>query len=203
MQILKAVQPNSVVMKNIYCLLLFVLITFSTFGQQDAWYHYTVAYTSSAFPDYTVYDIDIDQEDNVWFATNTAVSIYDGFTFNNRWDANTWSNNWVVFSASDGSVWTGTFQGVFQVTDNVWTHFTTSNGLANNDVWDIEEDQSGNIWIGTSGGLTKYDGNSMVSYTMEDGLNHNQIRTGWYTLDRHVWRWYLHMGWWFVYTNLF
>ena len=132
-------------MKYISALLLFVLITFSSFPQTNTWHHYTVASTSSSIPDFTVYDIDIDQANNVWFGTQYAVSIFNGSTFTNLMDANTRRDNWVIFSSSDGSVWTGTYQGVFRVKDNVWTHFTTSDGLANSWVWDITEDLSGNL----------------------------------------------------------
>ncbi len=59
--------------------------------------------------------------------------------------------------------------------------FTTAQGLANNNVWTITEDNSdgyrkGNIWFGTQGGgVSRYEGNSFVSFTTEQGLANNNV----------------------------
>jgi len=55
-----------------------------------------------------------------------------------------------------------------------FVHFTEKEGLSNNYVWSILEDQSGNLWFGTNGGgVSKYDGKSFVHFTEKEGLSSN------------------------------
>ena len=42
---------------------------------------------------------------------------------------------------------------------DVWTNYTTRNGIIDNEIWSITEDLYGNIWVGTSTGLCRFDGN--------------------------------------------
>ena len=46
----------------------------------------------------------------------------------------------------------------------VFTHFTTINGLASNNVNSIVQDNQGFIWFGTANGLQRYDGNSFITF---------------------------------------
>jgi ligand-binding sensor domain-containing protein len=48
-----------------------------------------------------------------------------------------------------------------------FTRFSTTDGLANSDVWTIVEDNDGNIWVGTRGGLFRYHSPSgkFINYT--------------------------------------
>ena len=59
-----------------------------------------------------------------------------------------------------------------------FTHYTETEGLTNNDVWSILEDQSGNIWLGTSGGVSVFDGESFTHYTETEGLSNNDVSLG-------------------------
>jgi signal transduction histidine kinase/ligand-binding sensor domain-containing protein/DNA-binding response OmpR family regulator len=54
----------------------------------------------------------------------------------------------------------------------VISYFTTENGLADNAVKTILEDESGNLWLGTSSGISFFDTetNSFVNYTNADGV---------------------------------
>lgn len=67
-----------------------------------------------------------------------------------------------------------------QPSDHIrFDHITTSQGLSNNLVNDIYQDDHGFIWIGTLSGLNKYDGYQMKTYYHEDGdetsLRNNSI----------------------------
>jgi ligand-binding sensor domain-containing protein len=42
---------------------------------------------------------------------------------------------------------------------DVWTNYTTRNGIIDNEIWSITEDLYGNIWVGTGSGLCRFDGN--------------------------------------------
>lgn len=61
----------------------------------------------------------------------------------------------VIFQDRSGRLWVGT-QGGLAVWDELrWQVFTTSDGLAANDVRALAEDADGNLWIGTSRGLNR------------------------------------------------
>src|SRR4030043_2203355 len=58
----------------------------------------------------------------------------------------------------------------------VWKYFNESNGLTDNYIWDIMEDDEGNIWIGTDlGGVNKYNGTGWESLTTAGGLLDNMV----------------------------
>ena len=53
--------------------------------------------------------------------------------------------------------------------------YTLQDGLVNNDVLKIYQDQQGFIWICTRGGLSRYDGTRFTNYTTENGLTNDMI----------------------------
>lgn len=53
--------------------------------------------------------------------------------------------------------------------------YTIQDGLVNNDVLKIYQDQQGFIWICTRGGLSRYDGTRFTNYTTENGLTNDMI----------------------------
>jgi ligand-binding sensor domain-containing protein len=84
-----------------------------------------------------------------------------------------------IFIANDGSQWFGTDLGVARHTGNKtienWTAFTTGEGLVNNFVQAIAEDNNGKLWFGTKGGVSAFDGSVWTSFTINDGLISNNI----------------------------
>ncbi|MES2778186.1 MAG: two-component regulator propeller domain-containing protein [Bacteroidota bacterium] len=62
-----------------------------------------------------------------------------------------------------------------------YRHFTTRDGLSNNYVSSLIQDQYGFIWIGTSNGLNRFDGYDFVQYTNRIGdtnsISSNFIKT--------------------------
>lgn len=55
-----------------------------------------------------------------------------------------------------GNLWFGSNgEGVYCYDGNVFTHFTEKDGLDNNIVYAILEDNAGNIWVGTKTGLNR------------------------------------------------
>jgi signal transduction histidine kinase/ligand-binding sensor domain-containing protein/DNA-binding response OmpR family regulator len=60
-------------------------------------------------------------------------------------------------------------------------HLLINNGLSNNYITDIAQDEKGRIWVGTESGLYSYDGFRFQSYnTSNSGLNSNMINMLWY-----------------------
>src|SRR5690606_6683182 len=78
-----------------------------------------------------------------------------------------------------GSLWAGTpGAGLYRVTGNNVTHFTTANGLSDNSVLALASDSLGAIWAGTgSGGLHRFEGASSKYFGTEAGLPERAILT--------------------------
>ena len=60
------------------------------------------------------------------------------------------------------------------------TYFTVENGLPDNSVESILEDENGNLWIGTSSGISFFntDSEQFTNFTTEDGLIGSTFNTG-------------------------
>lgn len=59
--------------------------------------------------------------------------------------------------------------------------FTTSEGLAGDNVYSIAQDKDGFIWIATETGVSRFDGHSFKNYTVRDGLPSNDVN--WFYVD--------------------
>ena len=55
-----------------------------------------------------------------------------------------------------GDLWIGTTTGLFRVTEEGTTIFTTTQGLSHDNVMNILEDGDGNLWVGTQHGLNRF-----------------------------------------------
>ena len=104
----------------------------------------------------------------LWFATNSGLYKYDGYSFTSYEhdlnDTNSLIDNSLttLYEDKDGILWIGTWLGIekFDRINNTFIHYTpnptdTGNGRSNN-VWTICEDNFGMIWIGTGDGLYKF-----------------------------------------------
>lgn len=73
---------------------------------------------------------------------------------------------WNVLEDRRGNFWfTTTDSGVYYDNGKSIQHFTTTEGLANNQVLSVYEDKAGLIWFGTGGGISRYDGKSFRNFT--------------------------------------
>jgi len=84
---------------------------------------------------------------------------------------------------SNGSTWFGTWRvgehvgGISIHEDNKFSAITTKDGLGQDIVFSIAEDQAGRLWIGTWGaGVSIYDGESWSSIDTSDGLDSNYVK---------------------------
>ncbi|MBI1927272.1 hypothetical protein HYR99_23895 [Candidatus Poribacteria bacterium] len=85
-----------------------------------------------------------------------------------------WFGFWPGFDASSAHRGVTCFDGAHFKT------YTTADGLANDDIWSIYEDQQGHIWFGfgpTHGGVSCFDGEDFITYTTEDGLLSNWVNS--------------------------
>lgn len=64
----------------------------------------------------------------------------------------------------NGNLWFGTAgEGVYRYDGQYFTQFTVADGLNNNKVWSVLEDDSGNIWAGTDNGICRFNGSKFIT----------------------------------------
>lgn len=98
---------------------------------------------------------------------------------NNR---NSLSNNAILclYKDAGGALWIGTHGGGLNrldIASETFTHFTENEGLPNNVIYGILEDDSGNLWLSTNFGLSRFDSRSLTfrNFTASDGLQSNEF----------------------------
>ena len=140
--------------------------------------------TTQGLANNTVRSITEDKNGNLWFGTDGGgVSKYDG----NRVEAIQRGEKAKLSDQQD------LYKNKNGLLVKSFTNFTTTQGLANNNVWSITEDKSDNLWFGTyGGGVSKYDGKSFTNFTTTQGLANNTVwsitvdKTGnlWFATDK-------------------
>ena len=144
-----------------------------------------------------VRDILQDSNGNIWFATGKGLSRLkpDQITLknpkfdiykNNPEDDSTISHNYIltVFESKSGDIWIGTFGGglnkLIQAKDSksiTFKKYSEKNGLPNNVIKSILEDDEGNLWLSTNKGLSKFNPikETFQIYDVNDGLQSNEF----------------------------
>ncbi len=142
----------------------------------------------------TVWSIFEDKFGNIWLGTDGGgISLYDGFSFTTITDKQGLPHNtiWFITSDKNQNIWIATYGGTckFDVTaDNIsalkknlviekplFTIYTTTDGLAYNDVRNIIQDSNGNLWMGTFNGLSLFDGKNFTNFSTNNGLANNAV----------------------------
>jgi serine phosphatase RsbU (regulator of sigma subunit)/ligand-binding sensor domain-containing protein len=85
-----------------------------------------------------------------------------------------------------GTLWVGTYGGglnkVIRKKGEItgFIHYTEKNGLANNSIYGILEDEAGCLWISTNKGLSRFDPKreTFKNYNVRDGLQGNEFNGG-------------------------
>lgn len=94
-----------------------------------------------------------------------------------------------IYKDSTGTIWFGTHGGGFSrynpETDN-FTNFTEYEGLSNNVVYGILEDDSGKLWLSTNFGLSRFDPTDQTfrRFSASDGLQSNEFNQNSFAKDR-------------------
>lgn len=68
-----------------------------------------------------------------------------------------------------------------------FVHYGVLQGLLNNQVRSMAQDNYGNMWFGSDDGLTKYDGKFFYHYTKKQGLNNNLILSIFEDKNKNIW----------------
>ncbi len=133
-----------------------------------------------------------DKSGNLWIATNGGgLNRYDytkdrfyRYMYNPNDPASLSSNNVrSIFEGSSGKLWIGTWGGginEFDFSTGTFKSYTEKNGLANNVVYGILQDNNGNLWISTDAGLSRFNTKNrhFITYEKKDGTGNYQYGSG-------------------------
>lgn len=62
------------------------------------------------------------------------------------------SRVWKITADNQGNLWVATIDnGVWFISDNSVTNYTTKDGLAIDNIWTVYIDKQGKLWVGTEG----------------------------------------------------
>ncbi|MEJ2052733.1 MAG: ATP-binding protein [Calditrichaceae bacterium] len=128
----------------------------------------------------------------IWISTTTAVDIFDKdkqkFTTFRHDTSDPHSINYngaiVLYEDSNNNIWAGTESGLnlFNREDSTFSYYQESDGLPNNTIKGICEDDEGNLWLSTNFGLSKFINGinhpqkaKFKNYNISDGLQGNEF----------------------------
>lgn len=136
-----------------------------------------------------------DTRGNIWFGTSDGLSLLARNEVNKKFpkfknykskpnDTTTISHNYIlsVYEDSNKNIWVGTFGGGINKFEGhgkeTFISYNEKNGLPNNVVKGIIEDDEGFLWLSTNKGLSKFDPKSETfkNYDVNDGLQSNEFQ---------------------------
>lgn len=140
--------------------------------------------------DTSVHDLLIDEEKNIWVATqlNGIYIISSTSEITHLTSDNGLSSNLItsLFIDNTGNIWVAS-DGIVKISKNAFTSYPKIKGLNDPTIYCITEDLEGNIWLGTDKGIYKYDGINITQYTTADGLAGNLIEASITDLKGDLW----------------
>lgn len=122
----------------------------------------------------------------LWFGTEEGVVSFCPYTyeFKNRIHQDAFSDNFITsIWLNKNLLWIGTrSSGVYKynIDEKTISNLSEKNGLANNAVNGVLEDENKNLWISTNKGLSRYqiDDKIISNFTESDGLQSNEFNSG-------------------------
>jgi signal transduction histidine kinase/ligand-binding sensor domain-containing protein len=151
----------------------------------------------------------------LWMSTLDGLVRFDGLNFRifNRQNTPALTTNGFQYFAlledRQGCLWAGTLTGgAVRVCDGIFTLFTMKDGLPNNTVIRIDEDEEGTIWIFTDPGLAKWQNGHLIRVAPQPGSPFNPYLTtsdekigvdghffGLWRMDAHGWQRFAYGHW--------
>lgn len=114
----------------------------------------------------------------VWIGENSGLFLYDPSSGQcSRLDS---GNINCLREDTKGRIWVGRYfagVSVYDPAKKSWIHYGQKDGLPNDNIVGIQEDNLGNMWFSTDNGLVKYDLGEQLftTYTQTDGLAGNEF----------------------------
>jgi len=93
-----------------------------------------------------------------------------------------------IFQDSKHRLWIATAGGglnLYEQETDTFTHYTEKDGLPNNVIYGIVEDENGDLWLSTNFGISLFDPDTEIfrNYTISDGLQSNEFKMGAFAKD--------------------
>ena len=132
----------------------------------------------------------------LWMATAAGLLRFDGVRFqlfDRRKIPGLTSNSFVIFSLmedSHGGLWAGTWDGgAVYYRNGVFRVFTENDGLPNNSVIRIDEDNEGTVWLYTHPGLCSYKNGKLtrIAPSPNSAFNHFLTTPTNFNVDGYLW----------------
>jgi len=86
-----------------------------------------------------------------------------------------------IYESNINELWVGTTEGLFKIIDSSKTviSYTVNDGLPNNVIYGILEDDNGNLWLSTNSGISMFDPieKTFTNYDYQDGLQSNEFNS--------------------------
>jgi signal transduction histidine kinase/ligand-binding sensor domain-containing protein len=82
-----------------------------------------------------------------------------------------------LFGAKDGSLWVGASFGLFQLVGNSQRQFTLADGLMDDSIFCLTEDDHGCIYVGTQNGFSRLQHDEIENFRAQDGLSQSTVYT--------------------------
>jgi signal transduction histidine kinase/ligand-binding sensor domain-containing protein/DNA-binding response OmpR family regulator len=134
-----------------------------------------------------IYTLLIDKEEKIWIGTDSGVNRFDPSTktFTNAALVNSILNNKLIYTINEdyqGNIWLGGFSGLYCIHKETGqiTQRTTLDGLPDNMITGIEEDDEQALWLSTGNGLCLYNplNETYLNFYATDGIQSNEFRRG-------------------------
>jgi ligand-binding sensor domain-containing protein/two-component sensor histidine kinase len=136
-----------------------------------------------------VRDILEDNEGVLWFATRNGLTKLEGGNFRTYTTRHGLPDNRLRdLEVTDGSVWVASRGGLCRVQDeDTFNCYTEEDGLINNRIQSISNDETGNLWLGTEEGGSYFSDGEFTNYSVDDGLVNNIIYATYYDREGNIW----------------
>jgi len=98
-----------------------------------------------------------DRNGDIWIGTDRGVSRLHGDSFETDGATEALKNEkvWAIHEDSDGGLWFGTRTGgLYRWRSGKLTHYTATQGLASNGIYELLEDRKGALWISGPNGIS-------------------------------------------------
>nr|NQU91901.1 histidine kinase [Bacteroidota bacterium] len=143
---------------------------------------------STSIPNDIIFFIFEDSDRILWIATQNGLCYYnrdvDNFTTykspRNKDGEITSNKFFYLMEDSNNNLWVGTRGGglaKLDKKDNSFIAYTTEDGLPNDVIYGILEDNDGNFWMSTNWGISKFNitSKTFLNYDVTDGLQSNEF----------------------------
>jgi signal transduction histidine kinase/ligand-binding sensor domain-containing protein len=140
--------------------------------------------TENGLPQNSIQALRQTRDGYLWMSTLDGLVRFDGFRFRifNRQNTPALTTNGFSFFAlledRQGCLWAGTLTGgAVRYCNGTFTSLTVKDGLPNNTVVRIDEDEEGTVWIFTNPGLAKWQNGRLIRVAPEPGSPFNPYLT--------------------------